>query len=90
MDDLGVVIHVEALMVAGCNHNLAILDKDIPIAIHCVTVSYGEVFRATGRLTAAEMDKNRELLPEEANLAKISLDGSRTEAGVIRIEELLL
>jgi hypothetical protein len=59
MDNLGVVIHVEAFMVAGCNHNLAILDKNIPIAVDCIAVSYGENFGATGRLAATEVDQNR-------------------------------
>jgi hypothetical protein len=59
VDDLRVVTHVKAFVVAGCNHYLAILDKDIPIAIVCVAVSYGENFGATGRLAAAEVDENR-------------------------------
>jgi hypothetical protein len=59
VDDLRVVAHVKAFMVAGCNHYLAILNKDIPIAISCIAVSYGEDFGATGRLAATEVDQNR-------------------------------
>jgi hypothetical protein len=59
MDDLRVVVDVEAFVVAGRNHYLAILDKDIPVAIDRIAVSYGENLRGTGRLAAAEVDQNR-------------------------------
>jgi hypothetical protein len=56
MDNLRVVVYVEAFVVAGRNHYLAILDKDIPIAIDRIAVPYGENLRGTGRLAATEVD----------------------------------
>jgi hypothetical protein len=58
VDDLGVVAHVEAFVVAGGNNHLAVLNKDVPVGILCVPISYREDLRGTGRLATTEMDKN--------------------------------
>jgi hypothetical protein len=59
MDKLRVVIHIEAFVVAGGNHHLAILDKDVLIGILGVLMSYGENLRGTGGLATTEIDQNR-------------------------------
>jgi hypothetical protein len=90
MDKLRVVIHMEAFVVAGGNHHLAILDKDVPIGILGVPISYGENLGGAGGLATTEMDQNRQLLAEEADLGQIPLDGIRTKAIVVGVQEVLL
>jgi hypothetical protein len=90
MDDLWVVVDVEAFVVSGRNHHLPILDKDIPVGIGGVAMADGEDLRGPRWLATTEVDQDCELLSKETHLGQISLNGIRTEAAMIDVQKSLL
>jgi hypothetical protein len=90
MDQLGIVLEVEALVISANEAHEAVGNKDIPPSSLCVLIAETKELGCASRLASRDIDNYSKLLPESYDMTKVPFNSVETERFLLHINEALL